>query len=62
MDMAFFRITATQYLTALALVQDYRRHVCLLLPPPTPMLYIYIYIYHIYIYIYYIYKYIPVRL
>ena len=38
--MAFFRITATQYLTALALVQDYRRHVCFLRPPPTPMLYI----------------------
>ena len=36
--MAFFRITATQYLTALALVQDYRRHVCFLRPPPTPML------------------------
>jgi len=36
----FFRITATQYLTALALVQDYRRHVCFLRPPPTPMLYI----------------------
>ena len=58
--MAFFRITATQYLTALALVQDYRRHVCFLRPPPTPMLYIYIYISYIYIYI--IYKYIPVRL
>ena len=36
--MAFFRITATQYLTALALVQDYRRHVCFLRPPPTPMM------------------------
>ena len=39
--MAFFRITATQYLTALALVQDYRRHVCFLRPPPRPC-YIYI--------------------
>ena len=36
--MAFFLITATQHLTALALAQDYRRHVCFLRPPPTPML------------------------
>jgi len=38
--MLFFRITATQYLTALALVQDYRRHLAYSSPPPTPMLYI----------------------
>ena len=30
----FFRITATQYLTALALVQDYRRHLAYSSPPP----------------------------
>ena len=34
----FFHITTTQYLTALALVQDYRRHLAYSSPPPTPML------------------------
>ena len=30
----FFHITTTQYLTALALVQDYRRHLAYSSPPP----------------------------
>ena len=38
--MVFVCITATQYLTALALVQDCRRHLAYSSPPPTPMLYI----------------------
>ena len=40
----FFRITATQYLTALALVQDYRRHLHLAYPSPPPHAHV-IYIY-----------------
>jgi len=38
----FFRIPATQYLTALALVQDYRRHLAYSSPPPhAHVIYIY---------------------
>ena len=40
--MAFFLITATQHLTALALAQDYRRMCVFFAPPPRPC-YIYLF-------------------